>query len=277
MSAVNRNQIPRVRDNFTKQTIRVLAGRVGWRCSNPACRKPTAGPHSDVSRAVTVGVGAHIAAAAARGPRFDPGMTAQQRRSSENGIWLCQSCARLIDVDEKRFGIDVLRGWRREAERAAEREVGLVQALNSGMGWVWNRETHTYRDRETGDLVGPREILAIRDDYLAVVAKRARYLSTRALNGTMWLDKWQMRMLRELKNVYIAGYALGHGGWWCLNEEACCEIGVKLATQLKLLQDVAWDLARGEYSVGKSSVRRGDLHRRVSELIFSVREALEWP
>lgn len=87
------------RDDFTRATIELLAKRVGYVCSNPGCQKPTVGPHSDDDRAVSIGVAAHIAAASTGGPRYDALQTPVERKATSNGIWLCQTCARLIDVD----------------------------------------------------------------------------------------------------------------------------------------------------------------------------------
>ena len=42
-----------MRDDFAKAIKDKLAKRIGFRCSNPKCRKPTAGPHSDSINAVT--------------------------------------------------------------------------------------------------------------------------------------------------------------------------------------------------------------------------------
>jgi hypothetical protein len=112
-----------MRDDFPKAVIETLARRVGVRCSNVKCRKLTIGPHSDESRSVNVGVAAHITAASAGGPRFDPTMTAEDRQSIENGIWLCQVCAKLIDNDEERFTVTVLRDWKKTAEYLANTEV----------------------------------------------------------------------------------------------------------------------------------------------------------
>jgi hypothetical protein len=113
-----------MRDDFPKAVVETLAKRVGFHCSNPKCRKLTSGPHSDESRSVNVGVAAHIAAASAGGPRFDPNMTAEDRQSIENGTWLCQVCAKLVDNDEERFTVAVLRDWKETAEHLADREVG---------------------------------------------------------------------------------------------------------------------------------------------------------
>jgi hypothetical protein len=87
------------RDDFSVRTKDLLARRVGYRCSNPQCRKLTVGPHVDDFRTVNVGVAAHISAAAAGGPRFSITLSPGERRSSHNGIWLCQTCAKLIDAD----------------------------------------------------------------------------------------------------------------------------------------------------------------------------------
>lgn len=107
------------RDDFTKVTIELLAKRVGYVCSNPGCQTPTTGPHSDDEKAVSVGVAAHIAAASAGGPRYDASQTPTERKASSNGIWLCQTCARLIDVDTARYTRDVLLGWKDAAEASA--------------------------------------------------------------------------------------------------------------------------------------------------------------
>jgi hypothetical protein len=59
-----------------------------------------------------VGVVAHITAAAPGGPRYDPGMTRRERQAADNGVWLCQNEAKLIDDDTIRFDATLLRGWR---------------------------------------------------------------------------------------------------------------------------------------------------------------------
>ncbi len=57
-----------MRDEFAIAVKDTLAKRVGFRCSNPGCRKPTSGPQEDPSKSVNVGVAAHITAAASDGP-----------------------------------------------------------------------------------------------------------------------------------------------------------------------------------------------------------------
>jgi hypothetical protein len=111
------------RDDFSKKTLDVLAKRVGVRCSNPSCRKLTTGPRTDANRIVCIGVGAHITAASPGGKRYDASLTPDQRASEENGIWLCQNDAKLVDNDDKRYTVAVLREWKQKAEAAALAEI----------------------------------------------------------------------------------------------------------------------------------------------------------
>ena len=112
-----------MRDNFSPPIKRLLAERVAYRCSNPECRQITSGPQEDPTKSVNIGVAAHITAASLGGQRFDPSLTPKERRAVENGIWLCQSCAKLVDSDPIRYGIDVLHRWKELAEKAAAIDV----------------------------------------------------------------------------------------------------------------------------------------------------------
>lgn len=110
-------------DEFSAPTRDVLAKRVGVRCSNPSCRKLTTGPRSDTSRIINIGVAAHITAAAPGGKRFDISLSSAERSSEANGIWLCQNCAKLVDNDEVRYTVALLRAWKHGAEGSALAEI----------------------------------------------------------------------------------------------------------------------------------------------------------
>jgi energy-coupling factor transporter ATP-binding protein EcfA2 len=110
-------------DDFSPKTIETLAKRVGYRCSNPHCPKWTIGPHTELTKTVNIGVAAHITAAAPGGKRYDASLSSEQRKSIKNGVWLCQSCSKLIDSDEQQYPVDLLRSWKHQAERRAQSEV----------------------------------------------------------------------------------------------------------------------------------------------------------
>lgn len=112
-----------MRDDFDTSTKDMLARRGGYRYSNPACRKLTTGPQEDPTKALNIGVAAHITAASPRGPRYDSKQTSEERKSIDNGIWLCQNCAKLIDNDELRYTTDVVQEWKRLSEAEALRQI----------------------------------------------------------------------------------------------------------------------------------------------------------
>lgn len=108
-----------MRDDFSSKTKEILAKRVGWKCSNPNCRRLTSGPQLDVNKAINIGVAAHITAASPGGPRYDSSLTREQRQSIENGIWLCQTCSKLIDNDDLRYTVERLNEWKESSEEHA--------------------------------------------------------------------------------------------------------------------------------------------------------------
>lgn len=109
------------RDDFTRPVVDRLAKRVGMKCSNPDCRVPTSGPDGD-GGVTNIGVAAHITAAASGGARFDETRTPEMRSAIANGIWLCQTHAKLIDDDELTYSVAVLCDWKETAEHMAALE-----------------------------------------------------------------------------------------------------------------------------------------------------------
>ena len=112
----------------------MLAQRVGYLCSNPRCQRQTSGPQSDPSGAINIGVAAHITAAAEGGPRYNPDLSREERKSAENAIWLCQTCAKLVDNDEILYTTELLHEWKVTAEARAKK------AIASGR-YLWERES----------------------------------------------------------------------------------------------------------------------------------------
>jgi hypothetical protein len=161
-----------MRDDFDSSTKLTLAKRVGFRCSNPSCRKPTSGPQSVPTKAINIGVAAHITAASQGGPRYDRNLSSSKRKSIENGIWLCQSCAKLVDSDPERYTVEVLLQWKRTAERMALLEVestypdrrdtndpldNLTVLLDSPENWVKVKGDEYIRHRYNPEFVIKRD------------------------------------------------------------------------------------------------------------------------
>lgn len=119
------------RDDFSLATKELLANRVGRKCSNPSCRKLTCGANTDPDKITNIGVASHICAAAKGGPRYDESMTPEERKAFDNGIWLCQSCSKLIDTDTIRYTKEVLLRWKKIAEELAILEMEMASPTQS--------------------------------------------------------------------------------------------------------------------------------------------------
>ena len=107
----------KVRDNFTAQTVKFLRERVNNFCSNPDCRRLTSEPKQGGASGINLtGVAAHICAASSLGPRYDESMSTEARKDISNGIWLCNRCARLIDIEPNVYPTELLQQWKKSAE-----------------------------------------------------------------------------------------------------------------------------------------------------------------
>lgn len=121
-------------DDFRVTVVRTLRERVNGRCSNPDCHRATVGPSKErPDKSTITGEAAHIKAASATGPRYDATQSSEERRSIENGIWLCSACADLIDKnDGVDYSVQTLFSWKRRAEaKAAHVQAKPTQAVEA--------------------------------------------------------------------------------------------------------------------------------------------------
>src|SRR5438046_8944063 len=78
-----------MRSEFSARTKRIIAGRAGYECSFPGCGRVTIGPGAKSDQIESTGVAAHIFPASPAGPRKVGTLDPANRKSPENGIWLC--------------------------------------------------------------------------------------------------------------------------------------------------------------------------------------------
>lgn len=50
-------------------------------------------------------------------------MSSDERKSDENGIWLCQTCSKLIDSDVQKYTVEKLKRWKKIAKLMAADEL----------------------------------------------------------------------------------------------------------------------------------------------------------
>ena len=104
------------RDDFNPKTVETIAKRAAYICSNPVCHLQTLSPSkTEPDKAIYNGVAAHITAAAPGGPRYEPALTREQRSSVQNGIFLCPTCASMIDKNQGAdYPVGLLEQWNQE-------------------------------------------------------------------------------------------------------------------------------------------------------------------
>ena len=96
--------------DIKQNTIKRLYGLSGNVCANPDCREPL------VTENNQTGEIAHICAASPNGPRYDPNMSDDERRSIDNLILLCEKCNKRIDSNAKDYPVSRLREWKSNHE-----------------------------------------------------------------------------------------------------------------------------------------------------------------
>ncbi|HLJ45476.1 MAG TPA: hypothetical protein VKU01_05690 [Bryobacteraceae bacterium] len=232
------------RDDFSKETKDIAAKRVGLRCSNPNCRRSTSGPQAHPRKTLNIGVAAHITAAAPGGERYDKNMSREQRCSIENTIWLCQTCAKLIDNDAARYTADLLRQWRRLSEQAARLSIESTTADSTGndadlirfYAACFDRPAfqdpfHQEGNMEAFDRAIEDTITALntgclraRDGTILQTSKGKAYL-----NNHDWRAKLDavVDLLRAIRSRYDLARSTGalvvddgHGQWYCINDRS---------------------------------------------------------
>ncbi|MGY6446741.1 hypothetical protein ACXIT2_15540 [Vibrio parahaemolyticus] len=112
------------RHDFLESVKRKLRENVANLCSNPDCRALTMAGKTNDNALCNIGVAAHICAAAPGGPRYKSSQSESERKSYDNGIWLCTTCSRLIDADEVAYTEKLLNSWKDSALDYARRSLG---------------------------------------------------------------------------------------------------------------------------------------------------------
>ena len=107
------------RDDFSQETIRNLQMRAAFLCSNPDCKHLTIAPsEKNESDFIYIGCAAHITAASEGGPRYNSTLNTKKRKDISNAIFLCTSCATMIDKNQGAdFSSDLLKDWKTKHEK----------------------------------------------------------------------------------------------------------------------------------------------------------------
>jgi len=198
------------RDEFSPTTRMLLAQRAGFICAYPGCRQLTVGPSEDRQSGLTmVGIAAHITAASARGPRFDPLLTPEERASEANGILMCALHAKLIDNNASAHTIAELRRWKAQHEEWVFARVAAADsAVKHGITRVVVQHLGPFRQRATV-LLGRHNVIfgdngAGKSTFCEIVAAFAG-----GINFDNFKKHWRLFGPREPSMVVEASVSVG--------------------------------------------------------------------
>lgn len=155
------------RVEFLESTKRIIAQRAGAKCSFPSCNKTLVGPGQKSNKVINVGECAHIFSAVENGPRGDGGLSENELKSPENGIFLCRQHHTIIDSksDSNMYTSDKLSQIKYRHELSISSEIGeylyplnWINSIQIKESPVWKtgikvnlgKVTHLYGNNGTG-------------------------------------------------------------------------------------------------------------------------------
>ncbi len=124
----------KTRSEFSLATKRSLANAANNQCSYLNCPMRTSGPDLGSGGSLRLGKAAHIYSASPCGPRGQGGLSREELKHHQNGIWLCADHATLIDENN---GVGhpaaKLFSYKRLHEHRVQKEIlGTCKAI----GWI---------------------------------------------------------------------------------------------------------------------------------------------
>ena len=280
-----------MRDDFTEPTKETLARRVNYLCSNPDCPLGTVGPHTDAAKSVNKGVAAHITAAAPGGKRYDGSLTADERSSPANGIWLCQNCAKLIDSDEDRFTVALLREWKAKAEAAVRQSLESNSPLASDRGGPDLRIRASYAGGPYGSYVdmqifNARPTPIYLSSWFATWEDKRGTTSATCVRGNLPFrlqgqDQHQIVVdvgEGQINGLKMVGVLDGTGRWWSASEVEVAVI-VQCSQRYDSLRpkrdttEIEERLKQCDIEIG-AAIKHGPAGRKRLEIIFTNKSAI---
>lgn len=152
------------RDDFATKTIDILRKRAAYICSNPNCRAMTISPSDfDDTKTIYIGKASHITAASKSGPRYDETLSSEERSSIKNAIFLCSSCADMIDKNNGLdFSVNLFYEWKSNHEIWVRDNLNKKVAAEKESVQVINVTSHNQQGGITAGVVNlssqPRQL-----------------------------------------------------------------------------------------------------------------------
>lgn len=156
-----------------------------------------------------MGVAAHITAASRGGARYDPSLSSEQRKSYDNGIWLCKYCGDLVDKDERTYPVELLRAWKAEVEQRAGIEVHrLPQVVRDIAPEHGQQEQRLEKGITGGAGMEMRGLSQVVEGELSPSEQRENRFQNLVKDGR---KRWEQLVAKDLSHEQPSRYS--HGVW----------------------------------------------------------------
>jgi hypothetical protein len=110
-------------------------------------------------------------------------LSPDERRATTNGIWLCQTCAKLVDSDTAGFTPEKLIEWKRDAESAAAKALHNRRSPAAGSLGVF----------QEAERLMPKLIAEMRADFRSDESQLIReFILLPSASATFWSDKQRL-------------------------------------------------------------------------------------
>lgn len=124
-----------------------------------------------------------------------------------------------------------------------------VQARATGDSvWTWDQASKRYRSSTTGQFLGPKQMIALRDQFVEAKRDVATTLANDLGAGNSSIQEFEVAFRREVKTVFVDQYVLGKGGRNAMTQADFGAVGRMIRDQYSFAHDFAVAIAAGSLS-----------------------------
>ena len=121
-----------------------------------------------------------------------------------------------------------------------------IVELARQLGFYWDVISGRYKSKKTGRFVSASRVLSSMENYAqTAVLPTIENITQRFIDGDMTLERWQVAMIKEIKDSNIISSTAGRGGRKQMTQSDWGRTGARIRWQSSYLDKFASDIAAG--------------------------------
>lgn len=121
--------------------------------------------------------------------------------------------------------------------------------------WTYDQRSRRYRHTETGRFIGQRQMVDLRDQFVAAKRDTGTNLAQQLGRGDITIQQWELEMRRNVKTAFVDEYVLGKGGRNAMTQSDWGTVGRMVKDQYQFAHQFARDIADGKLSQAQIEAR----------------------